>query len=148
MKISTKTGDNGESSLHRGARARKSEGIFDLLGDLDELSALIGMCGGEPEGDADRDLLKKIQRDLRRIMGGEMVAVDDLEKEIEKLEREISRKEFVLPEGWLHVARTVCRRAERGYWKWRDKGGEGLDESVGIYLNRLSDLLFLLAEKC
>lgn len=169
MKISTKMGDKGESGLLTGKRDRKSAGIFDVLGDLDELSAFLGLCKcGIGEGHADLvEMVEKIQNDLYLMMGlignemilpeGSEIGVSDkdviiLEGYLEKYEKEMGDLgAFVKPgkneiSARFHVARTVCRRAERRLVEL----GEELEVPEGLmrYLNRLSDLLFVVAEVC
>ncbi len=148
MKISTKTGDKGDSGLFDGKRLRKSAPIFAALGDLDELNSFLGWARN-----GENPLIEKIQRDIYRIMsivGFEMKVpknidalsekdVQFLEEEIEKIEGDL--REFVLPGSKFDIARCVCRRAERSFV------GAGLEGDCLKYLNRLSDLLFLLARK-
>lgn len=172
MRISTKRGDNGESSLFSGKRVAKSADVFEVLGGLDELNAFIGLA--KVAKGADVKFLARVQNDIYGLMaliGNEMKmikgahAVNDdsvavLEKEIGRLEKKqgVLRK-FVTPgEGELsarlHVARVVCRRAERAAVRFFGKkmaaraGGKSSKSDGAIvlkYLNRLSDLLFLMA---
>jgi cob(I)alamin adenosyltransferase len=167
MKIYTKTGDAGDTGLFGGGRVPKDHIRVEAYGDVDELNAVLGVVratGPLPRID---DLLLTIQRDLFSI--GALLATPDREKmeqhltkaslnanRISELERAIDDcekelpplKSFILPGGdgkaaALHFARTVCRRAERRIVKL---GRETeLPELVVIYLNRLSDLLFMLA---
>jgi cob(I)alamin adenosyltransferase len=167
MRIYTRTGDEGDTGLFGGGRVPKDDPRVDAYGEVDELNAVVGFaCAIEPMPRID-DLLVPIQRDLFSI--GAILATPDLEKmheqlskaritpdRIVELEQAIDAGEseleplraFILPGGTaksaaLHVARTVCRRAERRV--------VGLQEHVvtpalvTIYLNRLSDLLFVLA---
>ncbi|MBL4694624.1 cob(I)yrinic acid a,c-diamide adenosyltransferase [Candidatus Gracilibacteria bacterium] len=152
MKISTKTGDKGETSLFGGRRVPKSDSLIEIVGELDEFQSFIGwaMC------ECDDEILRRIQDDIYRLMSyfgfemkwpGNIVAVgaEDvgfLESEIEAREGEMS--EFVRPGGSeaaarLHVCRTVCRRVERRVVE------VGCEAEVLKYINRLSDLLFLIA---
>jgi len=163
MKITTKTGDRGETSLFGGRRVSKSSDFICLIGELDELQAVTGWarCGlsGEMALATDR-----IQDDLYRIMSvvgfemkcpGNIRPIDDndvefLEKEMKKYEKAVGDlSKFIRPgtteaAARLQIARTVCRRVERGM-----VGVDG--ESVKVpaeiikYLNRLSDLLFVMA---
>jgi len=169
MKISTKTGDKGSSGLYSGRRLRKSELIFEVLGDIDELNSVLGLCKVEFKNIGDSsyvDLVDTLQDDVYRIMaiiGNDMSVprgmreIDRkeslyLEQYIEKLEQEIGDiKQFISPgeneiSTRLHLARCVCRRAERSIVAYNDDEQE-VPEYVLVYINRLSDLLFLLAEK-
>lgn len=166
-RIYTKTGDRGETGLFGGGRVPKDHPRVEAYGDIDELNSFVGLARSvEPQPRVD-DVLEPIQRDLFAI--GALLATpnrdrmqEQLEKariddaRIEQLERAIDAcdeeleplRAFVLPGGTqkssaLHVARTVCRRAERRVVALaRD---EGIPALVVIYLNRLSDLLFVLA---
>ncbi|CAN5872803.1 cob(I)yrinic acid a,c-diamide adenosyltransferase [soil metagenome] len=167
MKIYTKTGDAGETGLFGGGRVPKDDIRVEAYGDVDELNAVIGMARGiEPMPRID-DVLLPIQRDLFAI--GAILATPDRDKmalhlekariddgRIAELERAIDEGEaeleplraFILPGGSpkaaaLHVARTVCRRAERHVVRLQHE--VDLPPLGVIYLNRLSDLLFTLA---
>ena len=170
MKITTKTGDKGETSLFGGRRVSKSSSFIELVGELDELQAIVGWCRVAMKGE-DALAMDKIQDDLYRMMSVvgfefkcptniKMIDENDvefLEKEMGKYEEEMDKvKEFVRPGGSelatrLHIARTVCRRVERGLVKMESGlSGEGKDAAVAAekilkYLNRLSDFLFVLA---
>ena len=167
MKIYTKTGDSGDTGLFGGGRVQKDDPRVEAYGDVDELNAVIGMARAmEPMPRID-EILVPMQRDLfsigallatqdrdkmekhlskaniddRRIAGLER-AIDECEAELEPL------KAFIIPGGSrkgavLHVARTVCRRAERRVVRLQRE--EEIPQLVVIYLNRLSDLLFMLA---
>jgi len=167
MKIYTKTGDSGDTGLFGGGRVQKDDPRVEAYGDVDELNAVIGMARAmEPMPRID-EILVPMQRDLFSI--GALLATPDREKmekhlskasiddrRIASLERAIDEceaeleplKAFIIPGGSrkgavLHVARTVCRRAERRVVRLqREEEVPGL---VVIYLNRLSDLLFMLA---
>jgi cob(I)alamin adenosyltransferase len=167
MKIYTRTGDGGDTGLFGGGRVSKAHSRVAAYGDIDELNSTIGVVRAtEPRAFHD-DLLRAIQRDLFAI-GGHL-ATPDPEKVTKALEKaEVSEARiaefehtidhadqklppltaFILPAGVpkaaaLHLARTVCRRAERSV--------VALDRESGVpvlflqYLNRLSDLLFTLA---
>ncbi|HKI77663.1 MAG TPA: cob(I)yrinic acid a,c-diamide adenosyltransferase [Ignavibacteriaceae bacterium] len=166
MKIYTKTGDSGETGLFGGERVSKSSARIDAYGTVDELNSYIGLTITEIKDTEVKSLLEKIQSQLF-IVGSDLAAPENeksrkqnvprvpsefyLEAEIaidhfsEKLE---PLKNFILPGGskaaaHLHVCRTICRRAERkvvGLNKNKNTG-----ENISIYLNRLSDLLFVLA---
>lgn len=156
-KIVTRTGDEGMTGLGDGSRISKQSVRIQALGDVDELNSLLGVVLCENFPDSEHAALLTIQRDLfdlggeLSIPGHAMLTADRLER----LDRWIAQwnaelpplKEFILPGGCraaalLHVARTVCRRAERNV--------AGLDAQARSplalpYLNRLSDLLFVLA---
>ena len=167
MKVYTRRGDAGETDLFGGGRVLKSHPRVEAFGDVDELNATIGVVRAtEPMPRID-DILGPIQHDLFAI--GALLATPDLEKmqqhlakaridddRITQLERAIDDgdaeleplRAFVLPGGTakaasLHVARTVCRRAERRVVDLQST--TELPHVVVIYLNRLSDLLFTLA---
>lgn len=167
MKIYTKTGDAGETGLFGGGRVAKNHPRVEAYGDVDELNAAIGMAraaGPMPRID---EVLVPIQRDLFAI--GALLATPNREKMREHLEKarvdeeriaELERaidecdaeleplRAFVLPGGSpkaaaLHLARTICRRAERRVVELR--ADTDIPPLTVIYLNRLSDLLFTLA---
>jgi cob(I)alamin adenosyltransferase len=167
VKIYTRTGDAGETALFGGGRVSKDHPRVAAYGDVDELNSAIGVVRAtEPRGFHD-DLLQSIQRDLFSI-GGHLATPDPekvakaLEKaslsheRVEVFERAIDAADtvlpplraFVLPAGTakaaaFHMARTVCRRAERHVVHLAVK--EEVPELFIVYLNRLSDLLFALA---
>ena len=164
MKIYTRTGDSGETSLFDGTRARKNDARVDAYGEVDELNAWLGFVrASQPDAIVD-EALQLIQRDLFAL-GAQLadpgdrlaarvtkaVIADDhvarLEALIDRLEEGLPPlRRFILAGGTpagaaLHVARTVCRRAER-----RMVGLEPpVDPVLVRYVNRLSDLLFVLA---
>ena len=167
MKIYTKTGDAGETGLFGGGRVGKDHPRVEAYGDVDELNAVIGVArSAEPMPRID-EVLVPVQRDLFSI--GAILATPKLEKMREQLEKarvddsrisELERaidaceqeleplRSFIVPGGTqkaaaLHVARTVCRRAERRVVHLRHD--VEIPEIVVVYLNRLSDLLFMLA---
>ena len=165
MKIYTRTGDSGDTALFDGTRVPKSDGRVAAYGDLDELNAWLGFVGAhQPGGDVSTQL-QQIQRDLfavgarladpsHRIAGRVTKAAVSME-DVARLERWIDEfdavvpplRRFILAGGTpagaaLHVARTVCRRAERAMVQL----GEGAFENELLqYVNRLSDLLFTMA---
>ncbi len=163
MRIYTGTGDQGETSLRSGRRVSKSHPRIDAYGQVDELNAQIGFLrAAASDWDPDR-LLESIQSDLM-IVGAELAVPPGVEKGPERIrETDISRLEkaidsleadlaplsqFILPGGSepacrAHIARSVCRRAERAVSGLIET--EGGDLLVLCYLNRLSDLLFVLA---
>ena len=167
MKIYTKTGDAGSTGLFGGGRVPKDDVRVQAYGDVDELNAVIGMARSIETLPRIDEVLVPIQRDLFAI--GALLATPDREKmalhlekariddgRIRELERAIDEgeseleplKAFILPGGSakaaaLHVARTVCRRAERHVVTLQHE--VELPPLAIIYLNRLSDLLFTLA---
>ena len=164
MKIYTKTGDKGETGLFGGKRVQKDALRIEAYGAVDELNSVIGLVRAlRPKKKID-GILETIQNDLF-ILGAELAAPDQSEnRSIPRITRSSSRsletfidtielsldpiKAFILPGGTivashLHVARTVCRRAERSVV--RLSHSEDVASDVIVYLNRLSDLLFVLA---
>jgi cob(I)alamin adenosyltransferase len=165
VKIYTKTGDRGETGLFGGARVSKASARVAAYGDVDELNSVLGVALAHGSDKEVASLLSTIQSELFDL-GAELactptkqvdVGVPLLSDEhVEVLERAIDRfesdlpplKSFVLPGGvpeaaYLHMARTVCRRAERKLVALAT--AEGVRDVVLRYLNRLSDLLFVLA---
>jgi len=165
MKIYTKTGDSGDTGLFGGARVSKASLRVAVYGDVDELNSVLGLVRTERFDDRVDELLARVQSCLFDL-GAELATAPDskvelgialvseaevlaLELAIDAAEAELTPlKTFVLPGGsraaaWLHLARTVCRRAERGL--------VALAETTAVrgecirYLNRLSDTLFVLA---
>jgi cob(I)alamin adenosyltransferase len=166
VKIYTKTGDAGETGLRGGRRVPKDDARVAAYGAVDEVNAAIGFAGALDPTTFEGPLLDTIQRDLFTI-GAELATPDPAQPpkapsapigaaEVEALERAIDRNEqrleplaqFILPGGVpkaaaLHVARTVCRRAERRVVGLRRQAP--VSPAILQYLNRLSDLLFVLA---
>lgn len=161
MSIYTKTGDRGQTGLFDGTRVDKEDLRVSAYGDVDELNSHLGLLrSAKISGETD-DELNRIQCDLFEIGGdlampGSTKARDFLPSRIRALEQWIDEimdrlpklQSFVMPGGCkesaiAHVARTVCRRAERSCWRAR-RVHEFPDEIL-VYLNRLSDLLFALA---
>src|SRR5438105_3774952 len=167
MKIYTKTGDAGDTGLFGGGRVPKNHPRVEAYGDVDELNAVLGAArAAEPMPRID-EVLVPVQRDLFAI--GALLATPNLEEmrqhlekariddaRFDELERSIDDgdaeleplRAFIVPGGTtkaaaLHVARTVCRRAERRVVELADE--TEIPPLVVIYLNRLSDLLFTLA---
>ncbi|MEX0681530.1 MAG: cob(I)yrinic acid a,c-diamide adenosyltransferase [Balneolales bacterium] len=163
MKIYTKSGDKGNTSLFGGQRVPKYHYRIDAYGTVDELNSVLGIvraCGSDPKIDT---ILERIQNELF-ILGSDLATpheknvrierigqqhIRPLEDDIDLLEQSlIPLKTFILPGGshvtsHLHHARTVCRRTERicVYCHQNEK----LSEDLLVYLNRLSDLLFVMA---
>jgi cob(I)alamin adenosyltransferase len=167
MKIYTKTGDDGETGLFGGGRVPKDNARVAAYGDVDELNSAIGVARAAAPTDLFDPLLESIQRDLFSL-GGHLATPnpEKVRKALEKAELSSDRvalfertiddadkelpalKAFVLPAGTskaaaLHLARTICRRAERAVVGLSRE--EEVPELFLIYLNRLSDLLFTLA---
>ena len=164
-KVYTRTGDAGETGLGGGQRVQKDASRIATYGTVDELSSWVGVCLAEKPEAALEVPLMRIQNELfhlgsdlclleedkkdRAIPQIEKRHVDALEADIDRLNAELEPlRDFVLPGGsrcaaWLHVTRTVCRRAERCVTRL------AREEEIGSYclpyLNRLSDLLFVLA---
>lgn len=165
MKVYTKTGDKGETSLFGGKRVKKYHDRINAYGTIDELNSYIGLVGDQMS-DGDKKIIKEIQDRLFTI--GSILAADPekpklkkpdlLESDVAFLEATIDTYEenlpslqyFILPGGhtsvsFCHIARCVCRRAERLVIDLSEK--EVIDEMCIVYLNRLSDFLFVLARK-
>jgi len=165
MKIYTKTGDTGETSLFDNTRVSKADSRVDAYGEVDEVNACLGAARAAGV-DADMSsLIESLQKDLfalgarladpssriaprvEKAVIGE-AAVQRLEQAIDRLEETLPPlRRFVLPGGsnagaLLHLARTVCRRAER---RVIALGADAVDPVLIVYLNRLSDLLFVMA---
>jgi cob(I)alamin adenosyltransferase len=165
-KIYTKTGDLGQTSLLGGTRVSKSHERVEAYGTIDELNAYIGLIRDHSLDERYRELLLSVQENLfvaeawvaadpalpppqLPLIGEDQVKV--LEDSIDRMNLELPElKNFILPGGhplvsFCHLARTVCRRAERTVIGLTVKGAR--DEMVIKYLNRLSDYLFVLARK-
>ena len=164
MKIYTKTGDQGETSLFAGGRVRKDNARVDAYGTVDELNSLLGLVRAYAVPEQVQTWLEAIQNvlfvvgaDLATPMTSQpkwLVRLDEkpalvLENAIDQMDEELPQMTaFILPGGvlaaaTLHVARTVCRRAERICVTLASQ--EAINEHVLVYLNRLSDFLFTLA---
>jgi len=165
VKIYTRTGDSGETALLGGARVSKADPRVAAYGDVDELNAWLGFVLARGVDGAIAGALEPIQRDLFAIGARladpsgrvasrvEKAAVNSgdvqrLEEAIDRLESDLpALRRFILPGGSasgaaLHVARTVCRRAERTIV---GLGADHVEPEILEYLNRLSDLLFVMA---
>lgn len=167
MKIYTRTGDAGETGLFGGGRVPKDHARVEAYGDVDELNSCLGVVRSTQPVHFFDDLLETVQRDLFSL-GGQLATPDPekVKKALEKAELTPARIEaferimdesdrelpalnaFVLPAGTpkaaaLHLARTVCRRAERNVVRLTHQAE--IPELFIVYLNRLSDLLFTLA---
>ncbi len=168
MKIYTRRGDAGQTDLFGGDRVGKDALRVAAYGDVDELNASLGMAAASGADSALEDSIRKIQSALfdlgaslatpdaghRKKAGVEGVGTEDvdvLEALIDRLEEPLEElTAFILPGGsasaaGFHVARTVCRRAERAVVRLAGVEGESVEEASVRYLNRLSDLLFVMA---
>lgn len=175
MKVYTGTGDRGKTSLFSGERVAKADVRIDAYGDVDELSAVIGAAAAQLPEDAAviGKALQGIQADLFELGAWlattpasgaagqlppfEAARAEGLERAMDAMDAELPElKAFILPGGhpsaaMTHVARTVCRRAERHVLRLAEaeaEGAEAVPPSVLVYLNRLSDYLFVCARYC
>jgi cob(I)alamin adenosyltransferase len=168
-RIYTRTGDDGSTALGSGERRPKYDLRVAAYGTVDEVNAVIGLARLHAAGNLELDpMLARIQNDLFDVgadlcmpdkgkgPGGARLDVTDaqvewLERQIDKLNAELAPlRSFVLPGGsaaaaYLHLARTVCRRAERLIVELKDKPGESVTAAAIKYVNRLSDFFFVAA---
>ncbi len=169
-KIYTRTGDAGDTGLATGERVKKFDARVTAYGDVDETNACIGLVRQHTAADAVLDpILARVQNELFDLgadlatperagkpLGWEALRVtgaqvDRLEADIDRLNEALSPlTSFVLPAGTaaaaaLHLARTICRRAERVAVRLACEPGEAVSAEALKYLNRLSDLLFVMA---
>ncbi|MBB5517426.1 cob(I)yrinic acid a,c-diamide adenosyltransferase [Amphiplicatus metriothermophilus] len=157
-KIVTRRGDKGTTGLGDGTRLSKTDARIALIGEIDELNSWIGVVLAHAPGEAAAATLARAQHDLFDLGGGLAMPgapllsprhVARLDEAAAALNKDLlPLKEFILPGGaplvaWLHVARTVCRRAERA--AVRLLAGEEAGAAALAYLNRLSDYLFIAA---
>jgi len=166
-KIYTRTGDDGTTALGTGERRKKYDRRISAYGTIDEVNAALGVVRLHTTGDVALDAaLSRIQNDLFDVGadlctpgkgkgpdGARLTVTENqvawLEMEIDRLNAELSPlRSFVLPGGsaagaYLHLARTICRRAERLIAELRDEAGEEVSAEVLKYINRLSDFLFV-----
>jgi cob(I)alamin adenosyltransferase len=164
MKIYTKTGDAGETGLFGGPRVRKDHARIEAFGTVDELNSHLGVIRTHPAAAEFDPLLRRVQGELFDL--GAQLATPQANVEritlghVEALEQEIdlhdgtlpSLATFILPTGTplaaaIHVARTVCRRAERRVVTLAAEPGATIPSNAIEYLNRLGDLLFVLARE-
>jgi cob(I)alamin adenosyltransferase len=165
LKIYTKVGDKGTTSLIGGTKVLKSDVRIEAYGTVDELNSYVGLCNDLVTGEQSKNILKEVQDRLFTIgsslardpqKGSKMKIPGLKEEDVSLLEREIDRmnevlpemKNFILPGGHatvshIHVARCICRRAERCCVRLNEQAAEDL--LILKYLNRLSDYLFVLA---
>ena len=159
-RIYTRAGDAGETSRGDGARVPKTDPRIEAYGTVDELNSLIGLVLAAEIPDEFRPWLERVQNELFDLGADLSVPLDDPRERLRVTEAQVAAleelcdhvnqrleplKSFVLPSGGeaaalLHVARAVCRRAERSV-----HAVDGASRLVAVYLNRLSDLLFILA---
>jgi cob(I)alamin adenosyltransferase len=168
VSIVTKTGDKGTTALMYGRRVPKNHPRVEAYGAVDELNAALGLARATAEQELVRENLLRIQKDLIALMGELATASEDLpryvkdgfpqlgadktaklEELVAQIEPKISLKDWAMPGDTLHgaaldSARVACRRAERRVCSLQDAGELGNSEII-IYLNRLADLLWLLA---
>jgi cob(I)alamin adenosyltransferase len=165
MKIYTKTGDSGETSLFDNTRVSKADPRVDAYGEVDELNACLGAARAAGVDTDVAGLIESLQKDLFALGARladpsariaprvdkvtiDAATVQRLEQAIDRLEETLPPlRRFILPGGspagaLLHLARTVCRRAER---RVIALGADVVDPMLVVYLNRLSDLLFVVA---
>lgn len=166
MKIYTKTGDNGQTSLFGGHRVSKDDLRIESYGTVDELNSVLGMALHDISDKKLHDVIFELQNELF-VLGSDLATpksdsgkdrhitrisaehVERLEKLIDTFTEEVPPlKYFILPGGsraasWLHIGRTICRRAERKVVTLYNNVDIGAH--IVVYLNRLSDLLFVLA---
>jgi cob(I)alamin adenosyltransferase len=165
MTIYTRSGDQGETELPGGIRTPKDAARLEASGSLEELNAVLGLVRAEPLSDDIDRLLEQLQHELLEILAELAVRdpaarsprrigplhVQAVEEAIDRYEETLEPlREFILPAGaraaaGLHLARTVCRRAERRLVTLARDSQPEISPSLTAYLNRLSDLLFVLA---
>ena len=162
VRIYTRGGDSGETALFGGTRVSKSAPRVDAYGAVDELNAVLGIARSQADEGGLVDLLARLQDELHTVCADlanadldaeapriDATHVSGIERDCDHLDAELPPlAQFILPGGsslaaWLHYARTVARRTER---RVVELGGqEPINADVVSYLNRLSDLLFLMA---
>jgi len=163
MSIYTKTGDKGTTSLFSGKRTLKSSLQIEAYGSVDELSSFIGLVTSKLKDKTDKEFLLMVQKDLYQIMAVLSEAKTDLkvakehikifEQCIDKTQSKLPKlTRFILPQGnemssWFHILRTICRRAERNVVRYFEAFNVRRLMLIIKYLNRLSDLFFIMARK-
>tara|TARA_B100000686_G_scaffold103467_1_gene110823 strand:+ start:82 stop:624 length:543 start_codon:yes stop_codon:yes gene_type:complete len=159
-KVTTKRGDDGSTGMADGTRVQKSNLLIKAIGELDELNSWLGLLCSLKELNEHKEYLQSIQNRLFDI-GGILITKSEeplekkylltLEKKTENLNQQLPDLDnFILPGGskessFIHITRTVCRRAERSLTE--ANRSKKLERSCLIYINRLSDFLFVLARK-
>lgn len=163
-KVYTKTGDKGTTSLIGGSRVAKNHIRLNAYGTIDELNSFLGMLRSQLAGEEEKNHILKIQRDLFKV-GGALASEDEeyaqscladsdiewIEHQIDIIDQELPPlQRFVIPSGYFpaavcHVCRTVCRRSERAIYDLSEK--EFVSAYILMYINRLSDYLFVLSRK-
>lgn len=160
-RITTRGGDTGHSGLADGSRSPKTAPQFAVLGDVDELNCAVGMVVTNLDSDHHlRATLIEIQSRLFDLGGAIAMpgTVLSLAADVVALEAQVAQysarlgplANFILPGGTqcgahMHTARAICRRAERSFWHLMAERPDDYDESLGVFLNRLSDALFVFA---
>ncbi len=165
MKIYTKTGDSGATALFGGKRVSKTHMRIEAYGTVDEMNSALGVVRCESLPSEIASLLTTVQHQLFEL-GAQLAtpsdakqtgcaisteAIQQIEAAIDKYDAMLTPlRQFILPAGTratalLHLARTICRRTERQVVALAAAPGERIPESIVVYLNRLSDLLFVLA---
>ncbi|MEK7634073.1 MAG: cob(I)yrinic acid a,c-diamide adenosyltransferase [Patescibacteria group bacterium] len=155
MPIYTRAGDSGMTGLYSGKRVSKADCQIETYGSIDELTCFIGLTATKINNKKDKQLLIDIQKDLHKIMGflsGTKINLLFLENKVSIFEKIIDETEeklpklnkFILPGGdeissWFHILRVICRRVERNMVEFKS------NILIIKYLNRLSDLLFIMA---
>ena len=155
--VYTKTGDQGTTGLYTGERVKKSSLRVEAYGTIDELQAFLGLARAYAKNVRVQAELLDIERSLWTLMADIASLNQATDQQVKHLEKVIDRfdakleplAEFILPgenksSAYLHVSRTIARRAERNLWRVLD-AGESVHESNLRYLNRLSDLCFILS---
>lgn len=169
MSVYTRTGDKGKTSLYQGKRVSKSNLRIEVIGTVDELNSVVGVAIAEinDKGLKIKDELVRVQNDLFSIganlanPSSKISSLENRVQEFEKIIDDLTEKlpelnNFILPGGsltgaTLHLARTVARRAERRITELSERethsagSGQGVQDSIIIYINRLSDFLFMTA---
>lgn len=166
MKVYTKKGDKGFSSILGGEKSSKSDVVFEVLGSIDELNACLGVVVSFCNNNSVKNVIKKIQNDLF-VLGSDVASVNNTkeafpkiaEKHVVSVEKVIDavlsglsvQKNFIIPGGsssssFLHLSRSICRRLERRFVDF-SKVEKSLNPVCLSYVNRLSDLFFVLARE-
>lgn len=169
-KIYTRTGDDGSTGMADGSRVSKADDLFSVMGDIDELNSHIGMIRAQLAHYKDPLITDEFAQALVIIqhllfnIGGELAMpeyegvnathIDWLEQQIDKMNASLpALKDFILPTGsvlvsQLHIARTVCRRAERQAVRLQQTQPKAIRQTAVSLVNRLSDWLFVAARFC